>query len=43
MAQTVPQMLKEIALQYPHGAAQHAKDGEGNFQLVTFDELMDYT
>lgn len=43
MAQTVPQMLKEIALQYPHVAAQHAKDAEGNFQPVTFDELMDYT
>ena len=43
MAQTVTQMLKEIALQYPHVAAQHAKDAEGNFQPVTFDELMDYT
>lgn len=42
MAQTVPQMLKEIALQYPKVAAQYAKDAEGNFQPVTFNELMDY-
>lgn len=42
MAQTVPQMLKEIALQYPEVAAQYAKDAEGNFQPVTFNELMDY-
>lgn len=41
MAQTVPQMLKEIALKHPHVAAQHAKDAEGNFQPVTYKELME--
>ena len=41
MAQTVPQMLKEITLQYPNVAAQYAKDGEGNFQPVTYKQLLD--
>lgn len=36
MAQTVPQMVKEVALQYPQVAAQNAKDAEGNFQPVTY-------
>ena len=41
MAQTVPQMLKEITLQYPNVAAQYAKDEEGNFQPVTYKQLLD--
>ena len=43
MARTVPQMVKEIALQYPEVAAQYGKDSEGNFQPTTYRELMDYT
>lgn len=41
MAQTVPQMLKEITLQYPNVAAQYTKDEEGNFQPVTYKQLLD--
>lgn len=41
MAKTVPQMLKEITLQYPNVAAQYAKDEEGNFQPVTYKQLLD--
>lgn len=41
MAQTVPQMLREITLQYPNVAAQYAKDEEGNFQPVTYNQLLD--
>ena len=41
MAQTVPQMLKETTLQYPNVAAQYAKDEEGNFQPVTYQQLLD--
>lgn len=41
MAHTVPQMLKEITLQYPNVAAQYAKDEEGNFQPVTYKQLLD--
>ena len=41
MAQTVPQMLKEITLQYPNVAAQYTKDEEGNFQPVTYKRLLD--
>lgn len=41
MAQTVPQMLKETALQYPDVAAQYGKDAEGNFQPVTYKQLLD--
>lgn len=41
MAHTVPQMLKEITLQYPNVAAQYAKDEEGNFQPITYKQLLD--
>lgn len=41
MAHTVPQMLKEITLQYPNVAAQYAKDEEGNFKPVTYKQLLD--
>lgn len=41
MAHTVPQMLKEITLQYPNVAAQYTKDEEGNFQPVTYKQLLD--
>ena len=41
MAQTVPQMVKEISLQYPDVAAQYEKDSEGNFQPVTYKQLLD--
>ncbi len=41
MAKTVPQMLREITLQYPNVAAQYAKDEEGNFQPVTYKQLLD--
>lgn len=41
MAHTVPQMLKETTLQYPNVAAQYAKDEEGNFQPVTYKQLLD--
>lgn len=43
MAQTVPQIIKEIALQYPEVAAQYSKDEEGNFQPVTYKDLLNYT
>lgn len=41
MAKTVPQMLREITIQYPNVAAQYAKDEEGNFQPVTYKQLLD--
>lgn len=41
MAHTVPQMLKEITLQYPNVAAQYAKNEEGNFKPVTYKQLLD--
>ncbi len=41
MVQTIPQMLKEIALQYPDVAAQYGKDAQGNFHPVTYKQLLD--